>query len=159
MSPQPVNPATPFAPSDRAVRGAIGYKSARQFGPMDRPARPEEIKPDEPTVTMVFPRRVLLTLPGYKRVDFPAGVHEVPQSLVDHPYLKDNGAKRQEKPKAAKVEPPGADDDPSKVDLSKLTKQEILDHAEEHHPDLDLNLADHKDKLIAQVEEARKAKE
>ena len=46
----------------------------------------------EPMVTMLFPKRVILTLKDYSRLIFEPGPREVPASLVDHPYLAACGA-------------------------------------------------------------------
>jgi hypothetical protein len=43
------------------------------------------------TVTMLFPRRVILNLDNHKRIEFYAGPQEVPVALSDHWYLKQNG--------------------------------------------------------------------
>lgn len=67
----------PFAPSNTGASGL---------------AHPS-IVPGE-TTPMEFPHRVILTLPGYIRVEFLPGIQAVPESLVDHPYLKANGVKR-----------------------------------------------------------------
>jgi hypothetical protein len=45
----------------------------------------------EKLVKMNFPHAVTVTLPGYRSVYFPAGIQEVPASMVEHPYLADNG--------------------------------------------------------------------
>lgn len=47
----------------------------------------------EKTVTMIFPRPVLLTLNDHSRISFPAGTQEVPESLANHQYLKRSGVK------------------------------------------------------------------
>jgi hypothetical protein len=73
-------------------------KDEKQFTAQRPPADGVEILPGEPTVTMVFPKPVLLTLPGYRRVQFKAGVNQVPQSLADHEYLKLSGATRHQGP-------------------------------------------------------------
>lgn len=61
------------------------------------------LKEGDKTVTMIFPRRVVLMCPGFHRVEFPAGTQEVPESLADHQYLKDHGVKRYE-PKVSKAD-------------------------------------------------------
>ena len=83
---------TDFAPSAAQTGG-------REFGPHAKPATPEQIKAKgEPTVTMVFTKKVLLTLPGYRRVQFNPGVHEVPASIANDrhaaEYLELNGVRR-----------------------------------------------------------------
>lgn len=47
----------------------------------------------EPTVTMVFPRAVVLTLGDHSRIAFAQGTQEVPESLSSHQWLRLNGAK------------------------------------------------------------------
>lgn len=49
------------------------------------------------TVTMVFPREVLLTVDNSRRIRFPQGTRQVPADLADHPWLKANGVKRYKK--------------------------------------------------------------
>jgi hypothetical protein len=51
-----------------------------------------EIK-DEPTVLMIFPHPVLLTVHGTKRIEFREGPQKVPASLKNHWYLKAHGVK------------------------------------------------------------------
>lgn len=46
------------------------------------------------TVTMSFPRPVLLTVNHTKQIKFEAGPQEVPADLVDHPYLIAHGVTR-----------------------------------------------------------------
>lgn len=48
----------------------------------------------EKTVMMSFPKRVILTLNDHSRIDFPAGICEVPESLADHKWLAQNGVKQ-----------------------------------------------------------------
>lgn len=51
-------------------------------------------RPNERRVTMMFPRRVLLTTQELHRLEFGQGPNEVPESLVNptlHPYLEANG--------------------------------------------------------------------
>lgn len=52
---------------------------------------------EEPTVTMMFPRPVLITLGDHTRISFPVGTQEVPESLANHQWLKRNGVKRYSK--------------------------------------------------------------
>lgn len=52
-----------------------------------------------PTVTMLFPQKVLLRLDnGAGLLEFHAGVQEVPESLADHWWLRDNGVRRHVRP-------------------------------------------------------------
>lgn len=51
----------------------------------------------EPTVTMIFPRAVLLTLGDHSKIEFPVGTQEVPESLSTHQWLKRNGVKAYKK--------------------------------------------------------------
>jgi hypothetical protein len=46
----------------------------------------------EGTVKMMIPNGFTLTTDDYQGVDFKAGIDEVPASMVDHPYLKAQGA-------------------------------------------------------------------
>lgn len=63
------------------------------------------------TVTMIFPRPVILTTGEHQRIEFKAGPQEVPADLQDHWYLKANGAVRydprrsQEKPEETTGQP------------------------------------------------------
>lgn len=46
---------------------------------------------DEPTITMLFPKRTTLQLDdGCGAITFEAGVRQVPASLADHPWIKKN---------------------------------------------------------------------
>lgn len=47
----------------------------------------------EKTVTMMFPQAVTLTTNDHQRISFTPGVHQVPESLASHEYLRLNGAK------------------------------------------------------------------
>jgi hypothetical protein len=63
-----------------------------------RPRTREEVKEadeedqNQDTVTMFFPTRVTLTMPGHISRTFGPGPAEVPENMADHQYLKDNGA-------------------------------------------------------------------
>jgi hypothetical protein len=48
----------------------------------------------KPTVTMSFPRRVVLNVDNHRNVTFEAGIQEVARELADHQWLKNNGAVR-----------------------------------------------------------------
>lgn len=174
---------------------------------------PEEYKEEtgDDMVTMEFPKRVLLTLDDRRRIDFPAGIHEVPATLAVHPYLKDCGAKPYTPKKAANKWPmtakspdvterhvkflnargykvssvaeantfiqaldpearpgffrdaeewketPITTSDPATdgVDLSKMTKAELIAHADEVHG-LELKETAKKEELIDAIEKAQK---
>jgi hypothetical protein len=49
------------------------------------------------TQTRFLPRPVTLTLPGHVTRKFPAGVQEIPEQLLNDPWLKANGMKEYEK--------------------------------------------------------------
>lgn len=49
------------------------------------------------TVTMVFPKKVHLTLSHHQKVEFKPGIQEVPEAYADHEWLKQNGVMRYEK--------------------------------------------------------------
>jgi hypothetical protein len=143
----------PFAPSTARKEGL--------FGASRPPATPSQLKDlmSEKTVTMFFPQPVVLTLSGplkFKRVRFGVGVQEVPESLADHAYLKAHGAQRHTAGKQPDPPPPVTDDH-TKVDLNKLTKAELMTHAEEHH-DLTLDPQDKKEDMIAAIELEREKK-
>lgn len=57
------------------------------------PKNAAQLAATEETVTMVFPRKVLLTLNDHSRVEFEAGIQEVPKSLAGHDYLAMSGVK------------------------------------------------------------------
>jgi len=61
-------------------------------------------KAGEPTVTMVFPKRVLLQYKLGQLVEFLPGIQEVPVSMANHQYLEANGVQRYTPPKPP--EPP-----------------------------------------------------
>jgi hypothetical protein len=81
----------------------------------DKPMLAVHAFPNEPTVTMVFPKEVRLTLPDHSVVRFEAGPQEVPESLIDNWYLKANGVKKYEPvlppPRAAATPNPSAADE------------------------------------------------
>lgn len=56
------------------------------------------------TTTMVFPKKVRLTLDTYNYVDFDAGIQEVPDEIADHWYLKAHGVQKHEKKRQKKAE-------------------------------------------------------
>lgn len=59
-----------------------------------------EAQPGEATVTMVFPRDVVLTQDGtMQRFLFRQGVQEVPESMAGHPYLVAHGVRKHDKPR------------------------------------------------------------
>jgi len=61
---------------------------------------------EEPTVTMVFPRDLSVNLDNYAGlIHFKAGIQEVPVSVSAHWYLKQQGVKAYEKPKAEPAKP------------------------------------------------------
>lgn len=61
----------------------------------------------EQTVTMIFPHDVLLTRDqDHRRILFKAGTQEVPESLVNHIWLKNNGVTKYEGKKIEPVGPP-----------------------------------------------------
>jgi hypothetical protein len=52
------------------------------------PRTPAEAAEGHTTVTMEFPKAVHLTVSTNHSVFYPAGIHEVPDHLADHWYLK-----------------------------------------------------------------------
>ena len=52
------------------------------------PRTPAEAAEGHATVTMEFPKAVHLTVSTNHSVFYPAGIHEVPDHLADHWYLK-----------------------------------------------------------------------
>lgn len=80
---------------EEAARAEAEAKTAHLPQP-GTPRRPpmtgaEAAGEDEKMVKMNFPHPVTITLPGYIPVHFPAGVQDVPESIVEHGYLADNG--------------------------------------------------------------------
>lgn len=57
------------------------------------------------TVAMSFPHEVYLTTQERDIIYFPAGRHEVPEELADHPYLKANEAERLTAPPVRELQP------------------------------------------------------
>lgn len=47
----------------------------------------------EETVDMIFPRSCMVQRDDRSKVHFPRGIHPVPRSLAEHPYLKQCGAR------------------------------------------------------------------
>ena len=172
---------------------AVDPKSLQPFGlgPQNLPAKPADmLNKGEGTVTMVFPRKVILNTDAGGRVEFQPGVQEVPAHLASHDWLRLNGvsgytseaAAREvsqtvqeaqtaydvalENLNAAKQRVADArpapvtlnDEYSNGVDLNTMTKTQIIAHAAEVH-NLDLDPMKRKDALIAEVEEARAAKE
>lgn len=66
----------------------------KPFAPADDPKRVTAAQAAEgqETVTMVFPRPVLLSTQDGRRIEFGAGVNEVPKDLANHEWLKLHGA-------------------------------------------------------------------
>jgi len=61
---------------------------------LDPPAKPVDVAVvGEQTVTMIFPRKVTLTLSNHKRVVFEPGIQEVPVSLSTDEWLARAGAR------------------------------------------------------------------
>jgi len=65
------------------------------MGPKAQEAKPHA---GEGTVTMVFPRTVILQDTDHKKYTFPAGTSEVPERLADHWYLAAHGVVPYAKP-------------------------------------------------------------
>lgn len=61
---------------------------------------PLEQFPGAETVTVVSPKRVLITLDNQLKVEIKEGVQELPVEVADHWYAKANGVKRYEKESA-----------------------------------------------------------
>jgi hypothetical protein len=57
------------------------------------------------TVGMIFPHEVYLTTQERDIINFPAGRHEVPEELADHPYLRANGVERLTPPPVRELQP------------------------------------------------------
>lgn len=55
---------------------------------------PREVKFSGKTVTMIFKRKVHLTIEHGQFIKFREGIQEVPEEVADHYYLKDSGASR-----------------------------------------------------------------
>ena len=70
----------------------------RPLGDVDfAPKKSEDIIEGKPTVTMTFPKRVLLNHGGVL-IEFKPGVHEVPVEISYHWFLKAHGAELRDKP-------------------------------------------------------------
>jgi hypothetical protein len=71
-------------------------KMEAPFGPSvgaPKNLRPEDVRLNrERNVKMMFPKRVHLTVEHGKVVEFSTGVQDVPHHLINHPWLKANGA-------------------------------------------------------------------
>lgn len=166
------------------------------------------IKEGEETVTMLFPNRVLLTC-DRGVIDYTAGIHQVPEELSTHWYLKAHKVEKYEKStypilapattmeftkdhidflQEAGMKNPTVDSvtswfgklsasdqakfigdfkewqesrsesqkkEVSEETLRGMNKEELLQHAADHH-DLDLDPGMKKDKIIAAIQEAQK---
>ena len=75
------------------------------FAPASDPSIATVDSLHEPTVAMKFEKRITLTMQNGKRIVFEKGVQSVPESLVDHYYLKANGVTLWEPPKPVAVDP------------------------------------------------------
>jgi hypothetical protein len=66
----------------------VDPKSLQPFGlgPRDLPSKPiEALEPGEATVTMLFPRTVILLAQNGKRIEFLPGIQQVPEHLTKGP--------------------------------------------------------------------------
>ena len=71
-----------------------GEKAPVIVAPMHvAPRTPQQAAEGHKTTTMEFPSAVHLTTAPNSSVFYPAGVHEVPNHLVGHWYLKAHGAR------------------------------------------------------------------
>lgn len=55
---------------------------------------PEQAAKGHKTVTMVFDHDVLLTVDWHTKIAFTKGVHEVPEHLADHFFLRNHNVRR-----------------------------------------------------------------
>jgi hypothetical protein len=100
VTPDPVAAKTEVFPDEPNM--FVGIHSPREplVGPGWEPAvlSPEAAldSPDEATVSMVFPKYMVLTDDINRRIGFPAGLVNVPIHLADHWYLRAHGVLRQE---------------------------------------------------------------
>lgn len=79
LNPVPVPAATvPFAP---AVSASSGHFTEAQAAVGNE------------TVAMHFPRKVIVTLPGFKQVHYHPGIRQVPVDIAGDPWLHRNGVK------------------------------------------------------------------
>lgn len=62
--------------------------------PMQTTQTPEQVFPGAETVTMIFPRSVMVQYKPGQKVRFRAGTQEVPVDIADHPYLAACGVER-----------------------------------------------------------------
>jgi hypothetical protein len=73
----------------------------KPFAPADDPKKvtAEQAAKGQETVTMVFAKPVLLSTQDGRRIQFNAGVNEVPKEFADHEWLKHNGVTAYDKNK------------------------------------------------------------
>jgi hypothetical protein len=69
------------------------------------PRTPAEAAEGHATVTMEFPKAVHLTVSTNHSVFYPAGIHEVPDHLADHWYLKAHQVRPYYKPVQIAAQP------------------------------------------------------
>ena len=69
------------------------------------PRTPAEAAEGHRTVTMEFPKEVHLTVSNNSSVFYPAGIHEVPDHLADHWYLKAHQVRPYYKPVQVGAQP------------------------------------------------------
>ena len=69
------------------------------------PMTPAEAAKGHNTITMEFPKAVHLTVSTNPSVFYPAGIHEVPDHLADHWYLKAHQVRPYYKPVQIAAQP------------------------------------------------------
>lgn len=88
---------------DELVQGST--PSGTGGGMVQHAMKPEQLEDEGETVKMNFPSQVNLTLDDRRLVSFPAGHHNVPKALANHPYLKASGVEVVKDPPARELPP------------------------------------------------------
>lgn len=77
--------------AEATARGANLAQPGAQVGKLSGAMYAEAL--GQKTVRMMFPQALSVTLQDYTMISFEGGIQDVPESLVDHPYLKAHGVK------------------------------------------------------------------
>jgi hypothetical protein len=88
------------------------------------PHTPEQAAEGHSTTTMEFTRDVHLTVATNHTIFYPRGIHEVPDHLVNHWYLKANGARIYSRPIAAPARQQVTPQQPRQQSQSQQTQRQ-----------------------------------
>lgn len=115
------------------------------------PLTPEQAAKGSSTTTMIFDKPALLTVNHGTKIQFPAGVNEVPNEHADHWYLKAHNVRPYARPVAAGLPTPPVAAAPTGID--SLSREELLALAKGYG--LKIHPATKTDKLIEKINAAK----